>query len=215
MPRIQFPGGRLQVSVFPSYTFGFDWRKSFWLEHATILSESQRETVRKLTEAKEPFSVGWASGACMLVSREAWEKVGGFDPQFFFGGEDADFCQRVREGGWQVLCEPRALLVHQTGQSLEREPKRKVLYYYQKRLYYAHKHFSRMHYGILWITSVLELVGKWGIGLVLALTGERWKKKRAGYAGALVLIFSGRWKKPDGLMHKQLMQNRKAVKTAV
>lgn len=214
-PRIQFPDGRLQVSVFPPYTFGFDWRKSFWLEHATILSEFQRETVRKLTEAKEPFSVGWASGACMLVFREVWEKVGGFDPQFFFGGEDADFCRRVREAGWEVLCEPRALLAHQAGQSLEREPERKVLYYYQKRLYYAHKNFSRIQFDILWITSVLELAGKWGIGLLLSFTSERWKKKRDGYAGALALIFSGRWKKSEGLVEKQALENRKTAEAAI
>jgi len=214
-PRIQFPDGRLQVSVFPPYTFGFDWRKSFWLEHATILSGFQRETVRKLTEAKEPFSVGWASGACMLVSREVWEKVGGFDPNFFFGGEDADFCQRVKMSGFKILCEPRALLVHQAGQSLEREPKSKVLYYYQKRLYYAHKHFSRIQYDVLWLTSVLELAGKWGIGLLLSLTYERWRKKRAGYAGALALIFSGRWKKSEGLVEKQALENRKTAEAAV
>ena len=35
------------------------------------------------------------SGACMLVSRELWDRLGGFDPVFFLYGEDADFCLRA------------------------------------------------------------------------------------------------------------------------
>ena len=214
-PRIQFPDGQLQVSVFSPYSFGFDWRKSFWLEHTTIFSRPQREMLRQLTEAKGLFPVGWASGACFLVSRDAWEKVGGLDPNFFFGGEDADFCQRIWETGFKVLCEPWALLVHQAGQSLEREPEKKVLYYYQKRLYYAHKHFSRVQLGILWVTSVLELIGKWGVGTLFSLVSERWTKKRAGFSGALVLILSGRWKKSEGVMQKEAGEIRKPAEAPV
>ncbi|MCI0331299.1 MAG: glycosyltransferase family 2 protein [candidate division Zixibacteria bacterium] len=215
VPRIQYPDGRQQVSVFPPYTFGFDFRKSFWLEHRTMFSRAQRELDKDLTEAKEPFPVGWASGACMLVSREAWEKTGGFDPNFFFGGEDADFCQRARKAGFEILCEPRALLIHQAGQSLEREPRNKVLYYYQKRLYYARKHFTQIQYGILWLISVFELVGKWAIGLFLSLFRKRWKEKRKGYAGALALIFSGRWRNLEGLLQNQAVEKGRVEEVAV
>ncbi|MGH8003311.1 MAG: glycosyltransferase family 2 protein [Limisphaerales bacterium] len=203
VPRIQFPDGQLQVSVFPPYAFSFDLRKSFWLEYVTLFSRPQRKMVRQLSEAKEPFPVGWASGACMLVSRQVWEKVGGFDPNFFFGGEDADFCQRVWMAGFEVLCEPRALLIHHAGQSLEREQRRKVLFYYQKRLYYARKHFSRLQYGILWLASAGELVAKWAGGFFLSFFSHRWKEKRRGYAGALALIFSGRWRNTERLMQKK------------
>ncbi len=214
-PCIQFPDGRLQVSVFPPYTFGFDLRKSFWLEHKTFFSGPQKKINSKLMEAREPFPVGWASGACLLVSREAWEKVGGFDPNFFFGGEDADLCLRVWEAGFEVLCEPRALLIHQAGQSLEREPKRKVLFYYQKRLYYAHKHFSRMQYGIVWLVSAVELAAKWVVGFFLSFFNQRWKEKRRGYAGALFLLLSGRWKNPEKLMQKQTSEATQPVEAAI
>ena len=214
-PRIQYPDGRLQVSVFPPYTFSFDVRKSFWLERTTIFSRLEREMVKKLAEAKGPFRVGWASGACLLVSREAWEKTGGFDPNFFFGGEDADFCGRVQEAGFEILCEPRSVLVHQAGQSLERELKMKVLYYYQKRLHYAHKHFSHVQYGILWLTSTLELVGKLVLGFFLSFFSNAWREKRKGYVGALVLIFSGRWKKPEGVMQKKARKIQNPMEAVV
>lgn len=214
-PRIQFPDGRLQPSVFPPYSFGFDLRKSFGLEHKTSLSGAQKEIWRKLSEAREPFPVGWVSGACMLVSREAWEKVGGFDPNFFFGGEDADLCQRMREAGFEILCEPRALLIHQAGQSLEREPGRKILFYYQKRMYYANKYFSRLQYSVLWLVSMAELVLKWKVGLLLSFFSLRWRRKRKGYAGALALVFFGRWRNTDRLIQKREEEIRKPVQAAV
>lgn len=214
-PRIQFPDGRLQASVFPPYSFGFDLRKSFWLENKIFLSGAQSDIWRKLSEVLGPFPVSWASGACMLVSREAWEKVGGFDRNFFFGGEDADLCGRMREAGFEILCEPRALLVHQAGQSLEREPRRKALFYYQKRLYYAHKHFSRLQYGILWMISIGELAVKWGLGLFSSLFSFRWREKRKGYAEALQLAFSGRWRNVESLTQKNEAEVRKPAEAVV
>ena len=214
-PRILSPDGRLQASIFSPYTFDFDLRKSFWLEKTGLFSGKQAELEKKLNEAKGTFPIGWASGACLLVSREAWEKVGGFDSNFFFGGEDADFCQRMWEAGYEVLCEPRAGVIHQAGQSLEREPKRKVLFYYQKRLYYAHKHFSRLQYGILWMVSTGELTVKWGIGLFTSLFSCRWREKRKGFAEALQLTFSGRWRNIESLTQKNGAEVRKPAEAVV
>lgn len=39
------------------------------------------------------------TGACALVERELWEKLGGFDENFSNGGEDVDFCFRIHREG--------------------------------------------------------------------------------------------------------------------
>ena len=39
------------------------------------------------------------SGAFMLVRRQLWDTLGGFDPVFFLYGEDADFCLRAAATG--------------------------------------------------------------------------------------------------------------------
>lgn len=44
------------------------------------------------------------TGACMMVRRELFEQVGGFDESYAFGLEDIDFCLRVRQRGHRVVC---------------------------------------------------------------------------------------------------------------
>jgi GT2 family glycosyltransferase len=52
------------------------------------------------------------TGACMLVSRQAFERVGGFDEGFFNAMEDVDFCLRAGEAGGEVHYCPQAEVVH-------------------------------------------------------------------------------------------------------
>jgi hypothetical protein len=62
-------------------------------------------------------ALGWVSGTCMLLRREA---LGNqiFDERFFMYGEDIDLCQRLSRTGWSVLYTPRAQIVHHDGASL-------------------------------------------------------------------------------------------------
>ena len=58
--------------------------------------------------------VPWAVGAFLLVRRQAWEEVGGFDPGHWMSAEDLDFGWRMREAGWATRFEPRPLVDHES-----------------------------------------------------------------------------------------------------
>src|SRR3954469_24613447 len=62
--------------------------------------------------APEPAEVGFASGAALVVRREAWDAAGGFDERYFMYGEDLDLCLRLRLAGWGIGIEPRAVVEH-------------------------------------------------------------------------------------------------------
>lgn len=51
-------------------------------------------------------------GACQLIRRAALDEVGLYDEHIFYGPEDIDFCLRLHQAGWQVVCEPAAQVIH-------------------------------------------------------------------------------------------------------
>jgi GT2 family glycosyltransferase len=68
---------------------------------------------RPIAEAPgEPEEVPFASGACLAILREVWERLGGFDPHYFLYHEDTELGLRLWLGGERVGIEPRARCEH-------------------------------------------------------------------------------------------------------
>lgn len=57
------------------------------------------------------------SGGMMLVRRDLWDALGGFDRAFFLYGEDVDFCLRARRAGWWPRVTREAVYTHEVGSS--------------------------------------------------------------------------------------------------
>jgi GT2 family glycosyltransferase/glycosyltransferase involved in cell wall biosynthesis len=64
---------------------------------------------------EEPVDVFGASGGAALHRRRMLEEVGGIDPSFFFGLEDADLAWRARMAGWRCVYAPAAVVHHDHG----------------------------------------------------------------------------------------------------
>ena len=60
----------------------------------------------------DPAEVGFASGAALVIRRELWDELGGFDPSYFMYGEDVDLSLRVRLAGRGVGLVPDARVEH-------------------------------------------------------------------------------------------------------
>lgn len=63
--------------------------------------------------SSEPREVAFASGACLAVRRERWERLGGFPVHYFLYHEDTDLGLRVWLSGGRVGIEPRAVCDHE------------------------------------------------------------------------------------------------------
>lgn len=74
------------------------------------------------------YTLGWMNigsvheidalvGAFMLVRREAGEQVGWWDEDYFFYGEDIDFCFKLKQVGWSILFVPDVCVTHYKGAS--------------------------------------------------------------------------------------------------
>lgn len=57
------------------------------------------------------------AGAFMLTRREAGEQVGWWDEDYFFYGEDLDFCYKLMQKGWKIYYVPQVSILHYKGVS--------------------------------------------------------------------------------------------------
>ncbi|KKW37198.1 MAG: Glycosyl transferase family 2, partial [Candidatus Giovannonibacteria bacterium GW2011_GWA2_53_7] len=58
------------------------------------------------------MDVDWLMGACLMVRRELYERLGGFDEGFVMYFEDTDLCRRAWESGARVVYHPEVVMVH-------------------------------------------------------------------------------------------------------
>jgi N-acetylglucosaminyl-diphospho-decaprenol L-rhamnosyltransferase len=82
------------------------------------------------------------TGCFLLIRRELWEELGGFDPAFFMYGEDADLCLRAKNLGHKCLICPEATIIHYGGASEKVRADKMVRLFRAKAQLFA-KHWSR------------------------------------------------------------------------
>ena len=94
----------------------------------------------------------------MLVSRDCYDAVRGFDEGYNFYFEDADFCRRVRAAGYDVRYEPSARVIHFGGASQEDgDPRVKRWYRLGQARYYA-LHRGRISFWFLKLYFFVKFV---------------------------------------------------------
>lgn len=75
------------------------------------------EYVSDPAEYERPHAVDWALGAVLLMSRDCYDALGGWDESYFLYSEETDFCLRARDRGWTTWYEPSAQATHLGGGS--------------------------------------------------------------------------------------------------
>ncbi|NOY37195.1 MAG: glycosyltransferase [Chlorobi bacterium] len=83
------------------------------------------------------------SGAFMLIRKEALEKTGGLDEDFFMYGEDIDLSYRILKAGYRNYYFAGTTIIHYKGESTKKGSLNYVLMFYRAMLRFAEKHFSR------------------------------------------------------------------------
>lgn len=98
--------------------------------HAVVgpLWRSNPWTAAYRQERLEPSerTVGWLSGSCLLLRRQAFDAISGFDERYFMYMEDVDLGDRLADAGWQNVYVPSAEVLHAKGHSTGRDPARNL-----------------------------------------------------------------------------------------
>jgi GT2 family glycosyltransferase len=117
---------------------------------------SRRKCSHQSLVERDP--VDWATGGCLLVNRDCFRNLGGFDERFFLYYEDVDFCKRAAAQGWQVLYDPRASVVHHWPLHRRAVPAPLRLITRHALLTYARQHWPKLACRLLGRTVALEAI---------------------------------------------------------
>ena len=70
-----------------------------------------------LTDDPAPRPVEMLSGACIMMPRKVFERIGMFSEDYFMYSEDADLCYKIQEAGCQNYYVPSGTILHYGGSS--------------------------------------------------------------------------------------------------
>lgn len=117
-PRVELPNGNLDV----------DCRRHFPTPWRSFCHFSGLSKIFKGSKLFDQYNYGYLSdqnehevdacvGAFMIIPKKAIQKVGMLDEDFFFYGEDLDWCWRFREAGYKIIYTPLTKIIHYKGAS--------------------------------------------------------------------------------------------------
>lgn len=110
-----------------------------------------------------------ASGCCMLIKKEVFEKVGMFDEKYFLYYEDADLCIRTRKAGFKIYYFPESVIWHKNAGSTGGSGSKLQDYYITRnRLMFGNKYAT--------LRAKIALTKE---GIRFSLSGREWQKKGA------------------------------------
>ena len=120
----------------------------------------------------QPALVEQPAGAFLMVRRDVWNKLGGFDEQFYpVWFEDVDFCLRAVDAGYQIAYVPSVVARHEGGHSVSRIPEgRRATYWCVSLLRYGAKHFQPGAFRGICAAVALSSVPRMLMGMVAGRT---------------------------------------------
>lgn len=124
--------------LFPSFLSEMDFALGQVYRKIRFRRNSQ------FNHSTRPIKVAMITGADLMIRKNIWNELQGFDKSFFMYGEDADLCKRCKQLGYEVIAIPEAHIQHLEGKSFQESEShcRRIL---DGRFTYFNK-----HYGILY-----------------------------------------------------------------
>ncbi len=117
------------------------------------------KVVKKILENfffNKKMEVDWVTGACMMVKKELFYSINGFDENIFLYFEDKDLCARIRKKNKKVIYYPETSVIHLLGGSSAKIKKSQIQKIYRdSQKYYYEKHLGKIQNILLGIYQKL------------------------------------------------------------
>ena len=112
------------------------------------------------------------AGAFLMIRRDVWEKLGGFDEQFYpVWFEDVDLCRRAVDADYQIAYCPAVMARHEGGHSVGKVPQgRRAIYWCVSLLRYGAKHFQPGAFRGICAAVALSSIPRMVVGMIVGRT---------------------------------------------
>ena len=117
-------------------------------------------------DKNETHEIEILSGAFMLMRKDALDKVGFLDEDFFMYGEDIDLSYRIVLGGYKNYYYPETRIIHYKGESTKKSSVNYVFVFYNAMIIFAKKHFSANNAKLFALLINMAIYLRAGISLV-------------------------------------------------
>lgn len=111
-PKLIYPSDQIQESArqFPT-PLAVIWRGTF-LHKILPNASCYKDYILEDFDHNKIKEVDWVMGACQVIRKSVFDKIGFLDENYFFGYEDIDFCFRVKGAGFKVVYYPFVEVIH-------------------------------------------------------------------------------------------------------
>ena len=150
VPQVRSPLGTLEFSLRREPTL----MRALGLTRSGLAALS--EYVSKPADYAHPGVADWALGAVLLMSRQCYDAVGGWDESYFLYSEETDLCLRARDQGLLTRYEPRSVAVHIGGQS-GRDHRTHAMQIVNRIRLYRRRHGLLASWGYYWLTVASQI----------------------------------------------------------
>jgi N-acetylglucosaminyl-diphospho-decaprenol L-rhamnosyltransferase len=155
-PRAAAAGAQLLTSEGEPTACAWRLPGAGWALAAAVFLHDRYAVQSRGAETRE---VGWVQSSAMLVRREAAERVGWLDPDFFVYSDETDFCRRLHDAGWRILFVPQARAVHHDQLTTDAAAmRRRIVEFHRNRDLYFRKHdmpLTRALWRVCWTWAYL------------------------------------------------------------
>jgi GT2 family glycosyltransferase len=100
--------------------------------------------------SKTSYEVDWLGGSFLFLTKELYERIGGFSEDYFMYVEDVDFCKKIADIGYKRIFLPNYSYIHFVGFDKTRKPL--LIKGFE---IYVSKHFTGLEKGI--VSTALQI----------------------------------------------------------
>lgn len=203
-PRLESPEGRLELSAraFPGVVR--ELVRPLGIHKLLPAGVKARLLGQEFRDHGVAGETDWVTGACLLVRREVFDQVGGFDPAIFLFAEELEWCWRVHRAGWRIRLEPDVTVEHRGGASGNAPGAGKLRLAAAGEAYAVRKHRGTAYLALFTLARLVGLAAEVTVqGVLGTVAGSDARRARSRAAGGalkawVAALLSGGARSPSG-----------------